>query len=271
VVATRREAGLAYERHGTGTPVVFLHGLTFDRTSWRPIVDRAGDGIESVLVDLPGHGDTPGPPPPTLDALAEGIHQLVLALEIERPLLVGHSMSGALAFVYAARFPTCGVLDVDQGLDIQPFAALVRRMEPALRGDGFAQAFQPFEESIGVASLPEEIRGPIVTRRQVQQDTVLGYWQQIFQSDPAELQARIDETLALVDVPVLALFGRPLADEDRARLAQLPNARVEEWPGLGHMLHLAEPDRFADLLRAFVERCGLSPASAAGVVSAWPR
>ena len=54
--------GLAYEMHGDGIPVVFLHGLTFDRTTWRPIIERLGDGVRSIAVDLPGHGDTAGEP-----------------------------------------------------------------------------------------------------------------------------------------------------------------------------------------------------------------
>jgi pimeloyl-ACP methyl ester carboxylesterase len=255
----QREAGLAFERYGAGSPpIVFLHGLTFERASWYPIVARLGAGIESVLVDLPGHGDTPGPPPTTLDALAERVYELVAALAIERPLLVGHSLSGALALTYAARFPTCGVLDVDQGVHVQPFATLIRAMEPSLRGDAFAQVFHPFEESIGIDALPEDIRAPIVARRRVRQDLVLGYWRELFESEPAQLQARIDERLALIDVPVLALFGQPVSDEDRTRFARLAYARIEEWPGTGHMLHLADPDRFARLLREFAEECGRS-------------
>ena len=34
--ATDRATGLAYDIEGSGTPVVFVHGLTFDRRTWRP-------------------------------------------------------------------------------------------------------------------------------------------------------------------------------------------------------------------------------------------
>lgn len=258
MIVMQREAGLAFERHGAGRPILFLHGLTFDRASWHPVTERLGDGIESIVVDLPGHGDTPGPPPPTLDAVAERVHELVDALMIEPPLLVGHSMSGALALIYAARFPTRGVLVVDQGVHIEEFATLVRTMEWALRGDAFARAFQPFEERIGLGTLPDRIRVPIVARRRVRQEVVLGYWGELFESEPAELQARIDETLGLVRMPVLAVFGQPVSEDDRNRFAQMVHARIEEWAGMGHMLHLADPDRFARLLRGFSEECGKS-------------
>ena len=54
--------GLAYEQHGDGVPVVFLHGLTFDRTAWRPIIQRLGQEVCSIAFDLPGHGVTGGAP-----------------------------------------------------------------------------------------------------------------------------------------------------------------------------------------------------------------
>ena len=38
--ATDLATKLAYDDEGAGTPVVFLHGLTFDRRTWRPIIER---------------------------------------------------------------------------------------------------------------------------------------------------------------------------------------------------------------------------------------
>ena len=38
--ATDSVTSLAYDDEGAGTPVVFLHGLTFDRRTWRPIIER---------------------------------------------------------------------------------------------------------------------------------------------------------------------------------------------------------------------------------------
>jgi pimeloyl-ACP methyl ester carboxylesterase len=48
--------GLVYEECGTGFPVVFIHGLTFNRSTWRPILDRLAGRFRCVAVDLPGHG-----------------------------------------------------------------------------------------------------------------------------------------------------------------------------------------------------------------------
>ena len=67
--ATHQTAALAYDEAGAGVPVVFLHGLTFDRRSWRPIVERLGGSVRSIAIDLPAHGESGGSPAP-LDEVA---------------------------------------------------------------------------------------------------------------------------------------------------------------------------------------------------------
>ena len=240
---------LAYESHGSGTPVVLLHGLTFDRTSWRPIVERLGDGVHTVAIDLPAHGESGGSPC-TLDEVAAQVHELVEQLGIDRPIVVGHSMSGAVVMLYAAAYPTRGAVVVDQPFDIRPFARFAKQLEPGLRGPGFEQAFAPFQESMRL----DLVREPLP--QTLRQDVVVGYWEQLLRSDPEELQAWIDRVAATIVVPGLALFGKTLADADRERIAAVaPTVAVEEWDGDGHCLHLVEPDRFAARLRRFVDDC----------------
>jgi pimeloyl-ACP methyl ester carboxylesterase len=62
--ATHLTTGLAYDDVGTGTPVVFLHGLTFDRRTWQPIVVRLDGSVRSIAIDLPAHGESAGVPAP---------------------------------------------------------------------------------------------------------------------------------------------------------------------------------------------------------------
>ncbi len=242
---------LAYEEHGSGTPVVLLHGLTFDRTTWRPIVERLGDGMRSIAIDLPAHGESGGDPC-GLDAAAARIHDLLAALEVERPIVVGHSLSGALAFVYASMYPTDGIVTVDQGVDVSVFSRTVKQLEPALRSDRFGEAFAPFQQSMGFDRLAEPLRSLVQRAQRVDQNVVLGYWDEIIRSSPEELQARIDAMLATIDTPSLSIFARPLDEGDSKRLGRLTRARVEVWPGEGHFVHLVDPDRFAETLRLFV-------------------
>ena len=249
------ETSLAFERHGAGVPIVLLPGLTFERRTWRPIVERLGDDVCSLAVDLPAHGDSAGPPCDLADVAAR-VHQLVEGLGIEDPVVVGHSMSGGVAMIYAASYPARGAVSVDSPTNLVPFAELVQRLKPALRGPGFAQAFEPFQQSMGLDRIPEPLRSEVLAAQEVRQDVVLGYWDELMRSEPERLQARVEQVAATIDVPVLAVFGQQLSSDERDYLRRLvPGAQLEEWPGRGHFVHLAEADRFAARLRAFVDFC----------------
>jgi pimeloyl-ACP methyl ester carboxylesterase len=248
------ETSLVYEVAGAGTPVVFLHGLTFDRRTWRPIIDRLDGRVKSIAVDLPAHGGSRGEPAP-LPQIAEQVHELVAALGVERPIVVGHSMSAGIAFLYAVSFPTSGVVVVDQAMHVRPFAELLRRLEPALRGPGFTQAWQMFEQSLGLDQIPEPDRSLVLETHDVQQEVVLGYWAQAMRTHPETLQAEIDAQLGRLEVPCLGVFGRPISDGERERFGRLSHVELEEWAGDGHFVHLVDPHRFAARLLQFAATC----------------
>jgi len=246
---------LAYDDEGAGTPVVFLHGLTFDRRSWRPIIERLDGGLRTITVDLPAHGDSGGAPAP-LDAVAAQIHELLGSLAADRPVVVGHSMSGGLACFYAAAYPVRGVVTVDNGPDIRSFAQLVQRLAPALCGPAFTSVWQAFEDSLGLERIPEPLRSLVLETHEVKQEVIVGYWQTVLRTDPDELQAMIDAQIRQLDVPCLAVFGRPISDGERERLGWVSDVQLEEWAGGGHFVHLVDPDRFTTRLRQFVDYCG---------------
>jgi pimeloyl-ACP methyl ester carboxylesterase len=251
---TRESTELAYDVRGTGLPVVFLHGLTFDRRTWRPIVDRLGEGVQSVAVDLPAHGESGGAPAALAD-VADGVHELLSSLGVDRPVVVGHSLSGALAAIYAAAHPTRGFVVVDQSLYPRPFVEQLHRLEPVLRGPGFVEAWTAFEASLGLRRIPEPIRSLVLETHRVSRPVVLGYWDEAMSADPAELQASIDEQVARIEVPCLGVFGRTLTDLERERFDRLRDVEVEEWEGSGHFVHLVDADRFTRRLREFLSRC----------------
>jgi pimeloyl-ACP methyl ester carboxylesterase len=237
---------LAYETHGSGTPVVLLHGLTFDRRSWRPIIERLGDDVHTIAIDLPGHGESQAPAA-DLDIVAVQVHALLEELGVGRPVMVGHSISGGLVLTYAGLYPTRGAVSIDCPFDLRAFAGLVKQLAPALRGPGFEQAFAPFQQSMRLHLLHEPVP------QTIRQDVVLTYWDKLIRTDPDALQQQIEEMAARTETPALMLFGDRLPAEQREYIrAHRPGIEVEEWPGRGHMLHLVEPDRFTDRLRRFL-------------------
>jgi pimeloyl-ACP methyl ester carboxylesterase len=51
--------GLAYERFGAGPPLVLLHGIGHRRQAWDAVSDRLAPYRDLIVVDLPGHGESP--------------------------------------------------------------------------------------------------------------------------------------------------------------------------------------------------------------------
>ena len=246
---------LAYDDRGSRTAVVLLHGLTFDRTTWTPIVDKLGNDIRTIAIDLPGHGESAGSPCSLWDAAAL-VNETVTQLAVDRPIVVGHSISGAIASIYGATYPALGIVNVDQPIEIRPFARMVQSQWPALSGPDFSAAFAPIQNSIGLDRVPEPLRSRVLAIQDIRQDLVLGYWNELNRTDPDDLQGRINETAGRITCPYLAVFGRPLGPLEREGLmARVSAVEIEAWPDSGHFVHLVEPDRFTSRLRAFIQSC----------------
>lgn len=90
-------------------PVVLLHGASGNLGDMRlALGERLADRYRVILIDRPGHGwsDRPGGAADALpSAQAELIHDALAVLGVKRPIVLGHSWSGALATAYALAFP----------------------------------------------------------------------------------------------------------------------------------------------------------------------
>jgi pimeloyl-ACP methyl ester carboxylesterase len=248
-------SSLAYEDRGTGRTLVFVHGLTFSKETWRPVTDRLVDRYRCVTIDLPGHGESERLPS-SMEEVAHRVYRVVTELGIERPVMVGHSLGAMFVTFYAARFPVAGVVTVDQTLLVGPIIRMSRQMEPLLRGPGFATAFEPIRRSIGVEMLPEPLRARTLATQTVRQDVVVAYWYDAGVSSPEEMQAMVHEATGRIEVPYLAVFGHLLPEDDRTYLRdRLAALELEEWIDRGHMVHLLETERFAERVAAFVTGC----------------
>jgi pimeloyl-ACP methyl ester carboxylesterase len=91
---------LAFERHGSGEPLVLLHGVTHRRQAWYPVLDELAEQREVILVDLPGHGQSPAFELDGLsvkDALRRDFENFLTDQGLVRPHLAGNSLGGLVA------------------------------------------------------------------------------------------------------------------------------------------------------------------------------
>jgi non-heme chloroperoxidase len=87
---------LYYEDHGTGTPVVLVHGWPLSGASWeKQVTDLVGAGHRVITYDRRGFGQSSKPTTGyDYDTFAEDLHKLVTTLDLRDFGLVGFSMGG---------------------------------------------------------------------------------------------------------------------------------------------------------------------------------
>jgi pimeloyl-ACP methyl ester carboxylesterase len=97
---------LYYETHGSGRPLVLLHGGLGSGEMFGPVLPQLAERHQVVTIDLQGHGRTADIDRP-LDAvlMAGDIAALIDHLQLARPDVVGYSLGGGVAFHTAAKYP----------------------------------------------------------------------------------------------------------------------------------------------------------------------
>lgn len=254
-----RHAGLASDDAGVSDsrpPLVLLHGLTFDRRMWRPALaelDTIDPGRRAIAIDLPGHGESPDATSYTLEALVERVHSAVEDAGLEAPVVVGHSAAASTAFLYGVQHPSRGVVTVEGTLRVGPFAAMAQSLEPILRGSGFHEAFSRIlANAFRLDSVAPDVREFVIATSRPRQEIALGYWQELFESRPDQIDAMVREGAAAIrlsGLPFASVLGHDPSPEDVLWVhANMPDMRIEVWPNSGHFPHLAHPRRFARLL-----------------------
>ncbi len=97
---------LYFETHGTGRPMVLLHGGLGSGEMFGPVLPQLTRGHQVIAVDLQGHGRTADIDRP-LDVrlMADDVAALIDHLGIEKADVVGYSLGGGVALQTAVRHP----------------------------------------------------------------------------------------------------------------------------------------------------------------------
>ncbi|MFC3502201.1 alpha/beta fold hydrolase [Micromonospora krabiensis] len=256
--AARQPGGLAADSHGRDderAPLVLLHGLTYDRRQWDPVLAELAvlDPDRRVLrLDLPGHGDSPGRDSYDTVAVADVVHDAVTAEGLDAPVIVGHSLGAVIATIYAARHPARRVVNLDQPLLVGGFREVLRRAEPVLRSGDWRQVWDQMTAGMGIDQLLPAAQELVRTRTTPRQDLLLGYWNEVL-AFPADhlTELRTRDLAAIRDrcIGYDYVTGTEPKPAYRSWLeSALPDVRITVLPGGGHFPHLAWPAEVAGIL-----------------------
>jgi len=90
---------------GHGPTVVFVPGLGSARMDWLPTARKLLERYHVVLVDLPGHGDTPLPDPFSFAIVGDALDAVLAKQNPDSTIVVGHQMGGRVALAALAAHP----------------------------------------------------------------------------------------------------------------------------------------------------------------------
>jgi pimeloyl-ACP methyl ester carboxylesterase len=121
-----------YQQVGEGPDLVMVHGLTGNLAVWHlRIVSELSERFRILTYDLRGHGLSDAPPSGySPDEMADDLLQLLDALEIERPLIAGHSYGADIALYHALAHP-------ERVREVIAIEAALPALEESRRHDGW--------------------------------------------------------------------------------------------------------------------------------------
>jgi pimeloyl-ACP methyl ester carboxylesterase len=169
-------------------------------------------------------------------------------------VLVGHSIAAVIATIYASRYPTRGVVNIDQTLKTTPFLHMFKARSEQITGPGFPALWQQLLAGMQIERLPTGAQQLVRSASRPRQRVVVGYWHQALEQPLEQLEQLIAGTLAAMrrnDRPYLIVAGsKPRPDDENWLSAALPQATIVVIDRGGHFPHLADPDKFAEHLAA---------------------
>lgn len=246
---------------GDATPVLFVHAFAGSSAQWAPQLEHVSQTRRAVAIDLHGHGrsDASTGAPYDIASFADDIAAAADGLGLDRFVLVGHSLGGAAAIAYAADYP-------------QRVAGLMLVATPGRLPD-------------------EQVRGVRSSLERDYDGTMAGIWKRLTaNATPAtrrtvegesdrmpEKVARkiIDATFEFDPVPPLEAYNGPRLTVSTPQEGQVQELHLlvrgvdhETVEGTSHWIQLDDPERFNEILDAFLDRVDRATAGPSAVGSA---
>lgn len=257
----RGDGGAAESTH----PVLFLHGFSQSLATWYPVVERMPDE-HIVLLDLIGHGESDKPEvdaPYSVFSQVEQLEAVRQAFGLGPVRVVGYSMGGRIALMYAVRYPASISALVLESASFGPrtpaereaYAARDRAMAERVRESSASEFARWWAETPVLASqqaLPLELQEAEARSRAANDTQALA--RALLGSGQSQMPT-LFEAASRLPMPLLYICGA-----HDAKYSALADEAHKAW-GLdvrrfatGHNVHLERPHEYAETLVEFFER-----------------
>ena len=249
---------LNFKKIGEGKPLLILHGLFGSSDNWGSLGKKFSKNNRVYLIDLRNHGRSPHSNQMTYSDMANDLLGLIKDEKIISPTILGHSMGGKVALMFAKNYPEyLGKLIVaDIGLKAYPM-----HHEEILRGLNSINL-----ELTKSRSHAQEVIKKHISSLGIQQFLLKNlYWIEkgklAWRMNLKQIENNIEEILKEINIEnsnLKTLFLRGelsnyILEEDYSDiLSALPNAKIQTIEKAGHWLHAENPLSFYEKVVDFI-------------------
>jgi pimeloyl-ACP methyl ester carboxylesterase len=233
-----------YEVHGTGKPLVVLHGAFGTAEGWAPLLAGLTKNRQVIIVEQQGHGRTADTDRPlTVEQMADDTAALLKQLNIKEADVFGYSMGGSTAFQLAVRHPSLvrklAVLGAGTGTMKDTYNPEVYAQFKSITPENFNY---PEIKDPYVKVAPDPSKWPALVAKILKME-------QLSKSIPAA-------TVKSIKAPTLVMMG----DRDGVKLEHtveiyrlIPNCQLAIFPGADHFVFFMGPDKVLGALLPFLD------------------
>lgn len=265
---------LHFRKSGHGSPLVILHGLYGSSDNWISVARKLEEKFTIFIPDLRNHGQSPHTSTHTYQDMVDDLFKFFNDHHISKATILGHSMGGKLAMMFAAEYP-----ELVTGLIIADIAPKNYNSEK--------KPFKTVLEHELILGLMEELNLVAVTSRkeidyflsEKLKDSTLRQFliKNIHRDKEGDFEWKINvpvlkhalnsitsdvnhdwftDRQPILSYPVTFIRGLNsdyISDEDFIGIKEIyPEARLIGIPDAGHWLHAEQPEKFVEAVLASV-------------------
>jgi pimeloyl-ACP methyl ester carboxylesterase len=227
--------------------VLFIHGAGGGQYTWSYQKGFFEKEFNSIIIELPGHGESEGEGEEEIERYAEHVYALLKTLSLKKIFLVGHSMGGAIVQTLTLTHP-----EVIEGIVLVGTGARLKVLPMILEGirSNFAETVSKINEFAFSRKAPSDlIEKGVSLMLQCKAEILYG---DFLACDRFDIMKEVEKIV----LPTLILCG----DDDQLTplkysqflQSRIKGSRLEVLPNAGHMVMMESSQAFNEKIRSFI-------------------
>lgn len=251
---------LNYKKLGEGQALIILHGLFGSLDNWMTLAKKWSENYQVWIVDQRNHGQSPHSDEFDYSLMAEDLKNFIEEHQIDRPIILGHSMGGKTAMEFAVNYPNSlkklivvdiapvsyqvhhyGIIEALESVDldkVQSRKDAEEQLKSKIKEFGIRQFLlknlyrKSKEEYAWRFNLP-------IIKKQIVPISEWSISDKTYEGDTLFISGENSDY-------ILPEYGAEIA-------AKFPNYELEEIANAGHWVHAEAPEEFSKAVEGFLE------------------